>query len=77
MVICTALGRLRWSLWNDLAASVFFNVRIVSKSHAEFAPPISAFMELCSNTNLPFSKSGPKYLHFLVLVYEAAFSSNI
>ncbi len=30
---------------NYLAASVFFNVHIVSKSHAEFSPPIGAFME--------------------------------
>ncbi len=36
---------------NDL--SVFFNVRIVSKSHAEFSPPICAFMESRSNDNLP------------------------
>ncbi len=38
---------------NDLAASVFFNVHIVSKSPAECSPPIGAFMELCSNVNLP------------------------
>ncbi len=38
---------------NDLSASVFFNVHIVSKSHAEFSPPIDAFMELLSNANLP------------------------
>ncbi len=38
---------------NDLAESVFFNVCIVSKSHAEFPPPIGAFMELRSNANLP------------------------
>ncbi len=29
---------------------MFFNVRIVSKSPVEFSPPISAFMELRSNT---------------------------
>ncbi len=38
---------------------LFFNVRIVSKSPAEISPPIGAFMELRSNTNLPFGKSGP------------------
>ncbi len=38
---------------------LFFNVCIVSKSPAEISPPIGAFMELRSNTNLPFSKSGP------------------
>ncbi len=46
-------GRLRWSLWKDLSASVFFNVHIVSKTQAEFSAPISAFMELLSNANLP------------------------
>ncbi len=46
-------GRLRWSLWKDLSASVFFNVHIVSKTHAEFFAPINAFMELLSNANLP------------------------
>ncbi len=45
-------GRLCWSLWK-WNASVFFNVHIVSKSPAEFFPPIGAFMELCSNANLP------------------------
>ncbi len=39
---------------NDLAASIFFNVRIVSKSPTEFSPPIGAFMELRSNANLPY-----------------------
>jgi len=34
-------------------ASVFFNVRIVSKSPAEFSPSISDFMELRSIANLP------------------------
>ncbi len=38
---------------NYLAASVFFNMRIVSKSHTEFSPPIGAFMELRSNANFP------------------------
>ncbi len=33
--------------------SVFFNVHLVSKSPTEFSPHISAFMELCSNANLP------------------------
>ncbi len=37
---------------NDLVSSLFFNVRIVSKSHAEFSPPISNFMELRSKANL-------------------------
>ncbi len=34
-VICAALGRLCWSLWKLDVASVFFNLRVVSKSHAE------------------------------------------
>ncbi len=34
--------------------SVFSNVCIVSKSHAEVSPPIPAFMALCFNTNLPY-----------------------
>ncbi len=34
---------------------VLFNVRIVSKSPAEFSPSICAFMELRSNANLPCS----------------------
>ncbi len=38
---------------NDLAASVFFNMRIVSKTPAEFFSRIGAFMELRSNANLP------------------------
>ncbi len=38
---------------NYLVKSVFFNVHIVSKSPAEFSPPIGAFMELLSNANLP------------------------
>ncbi len=52
-VICTAFSRLRWSLWKWDVALVFFNVRLVSKSHAEFSPPIGAFMELHSKDNLP------------------------
>ncbi len=31
---------------------LFFNVRIVSKSPAEFSPPIGAFMELRSSLML-------------------------
>ncbi len=38
---------------NYMAASVFFNVRIVNKSSAVFSPPFDAFMELRSNANLP------------------------
>ncbi len=38
---------------NDLALSVFSEVRIVSKSPTEFSPSIGAFMELRSNANLP------------------------
>ncbi len=52
-VICAALGRLRWSLLKIWLRLVFFNVRIVSKSPAEFSPPIGAFMQLRSNTSLP------------------------
>ncbi len=52
-LICAALGRLRLTCHygNYLAASVFFNVCIISKSHAH--PPIGDFMELRSNANLP------------------------
>ncbi len=38
---------------NALSASVFFNVCVVSISPAEFSPSICAFLELCSNANLP------------------------
>ncbi len=38
---------------NYLAVSVFSNVCIVSKSSADFSPPIGTFMELRSNANLP------------------------
>ncbi len=38
---------------NDLAVSVFFNVRMASKPPAEFYPPICVFMELSSNANFP------------------------
>ncbi len=38
---------------NDLAASVFINVHIVSKTAAEVSLPINTFMELYSNANLP------------------------
>ncbi len=38
---------------------LFFHVRIVSKSPAEFSKHIGAFMEFRSNAILPFSKSGP------------------
>ncbi len=38
---------------NDLTASVYLIVLIVSKSHAEFSPPIGALIELRSNVNLP------------------------
>ncbi len=33
---------------NNLAASVFFNMHIVSKLPAEFPPPICTFIELCN-----------------------------
>ncbi len=48
-LVCTALDRLRWSLC----------VCFVSKSPTEMSIPIGAFMELHSNTNVLFSKSGP------------------
>ncbi len=49
VVICTALGRLCWSLLKN----VFFTVRIVSKSPAKFSLPFGASMELRSKANLP------------------------
>ncbi len=51
-VICAALD-CAGHYGNNLAPSVFFNVCIVSKSPAEFSPPIGGFMELRSNVNLP------------------------
>ncbi len=33
--------------------SVFFNVHLISRSPAEFSPPIGTFMELRSNARLP------------------------
>ncbi len=57
--ICATLGRLRWSLWKGEVASILSNVRIVSKSHAEFPLP-SALLCNCALTLLSlFSKSGP------------------
>ncbi len=43
-------GILLWLLWK---LEVVSNVRIVSKSPADFSPPIGAFMALRSNANLP------------------------
>ncbi len=52
LVIYAAYGRLCRSLWKLDVASLFINVHLVGKSH-KFSPPISAFVELCSNANLP------------------------
>ncbi len=41
-LICAALDILRWSICKWDVASVFFNLRVVSKSPAEISPPISA-----------------------------------
>ncbi len=43
MLICTALGRLRWSLWKSDVASVF------SKSPAEISTPIGAVCPVLVN----------------------------
>ncbi len=40
MIICSALGRLHWLICKLDLASVFFNLRIVSKSPAEMSTPI-------------------------------------
>ncbi len=52
-LICAALGILHWSICKLDVASVFFNLRIVSKSPAEFSPPIGVVLELRSRANLP------------------------
>ncbi len=53
LVIYAAYGRLCRSLWKlDVASLMFINGHLVGKSH-KFSPPISAFVELCSNANLP------------------------
>ncbi len=53
MLICAALGILRWSLrkWN--VASVFFNLQVVSKSPTEISTLICNVLELRSRANLP------------------------
>lgn len=44
-LICAAYGRLRWSLWSlDVTASVFINPCILSKSPADLAIPIFAYV---------------------------------
>ncbi len=52
-LICAALGMLCWSLRKLDVVSVFFNLRIVSKSPAEISMPIGAVLELRSHANLP------------------------
>ncbi len=52
-LICAALGILRWSICKWDVASVFFNLRFVSKSPAEISIPIGALLELRSRANLP------------------------
>ncbi len=53
MLICAALGILRWSIykWDD--ASVFFNLRISCKSPTEMSTPIATVLELHSCANSP------------------------
>ncbi len=42
------VGRMSLEPW-----SVFFNLRVVSKSPTEISTPIGAVLELCSRANLP------------------------
>ncbi len=44
-LICAVLGILRWSVCKWDVASLFFHLRIVSKSPAEISPPIGAVFE--------------------------------
>ncbi len=53
MLICAALGILRWSICKLDVASVFFNLCVVSTSPAEISMPIGAILELRSRANLP------------------------
>ncbi len=48
-------------------AYVFFNLRVVSKSPSEISMAIGAVLELRSRANLPFSKTGPKFRHWVGL----------
>ncbi len=52
-LIYAVLGILRWSICKWDVASVFFNLRIVSKSPAEISMHIGAVLELHSHANLP------------------------
>ncbi len=52
-LICAAHGRLHWSICKLDVVSVFFHLRVVSKSPAEISTPIGAVLELCSRANLP------------------------
>ncbi len=47
------LGTLHWSICKWDAPSVFFNLRIVSKSPAEISTSIGDVLELRSCANLP------------------------
>ncbi len=53
MLICSALGIFCWSICKLYVVSVFFNLRIVSKSPPEMSTPIGAVQELHSRANLP------------------------
>ncbi len=52
-LICAALGILCWSICKWDVTSVFFNLRVVSKSLAEICTPVWAVLELRFRTNLP------------------------
>ncbi len=66
MVICTALDCVG-HYENDLAASVFFNVRIVSKSPAELSPP-SALLSNCAASKY----TGLRLHHLKIMVSAVA-----
>ncbi len=64
VLICAALVILRWSICKWDVASVFFNLRVVSKSPAEIYTPIGAVLELRSRNNLPrLVKLALKWMH--------------
>lgn len=60
MLIFSALGRLRWFLFKDLAASVFVYLHTASRSPAAFSTPIVTFMEFWFLANLPCLVIWPK-----------------
>ncbi len=64
-LICAALGILHWSICKWDVVSVFFNLRVVSKSPSEISPPIGTVLEFAL-----FSKTGPRFaMHAVQIVW--------